>query len=1330
LLCITLYDILALNLMILFNNIRVRIYAVFKLSGKMKRKVIIRPIVLFLGMFFLLITSGNSLAQQERTFTINWKNPQEFIDVNDQKVYVPIFDKQSYTNASIYYQHREEVSAKFNARFELINYETVVAHPHEITFLQKESIIVSDTLNWEALVSNGASKRYLTISAVPFVRKNNIIHRISSFQIRQITTTYAKKLIQKSSNESVLRTGSGSWYKIAVQNDGVYKIDKQFLNNIGVNTDQLNPKHIHIYGNGDGLIPAQNNIPITDDLAKNAIIIVGEEDGTFDQGDYILFYAKGPHRWDYDPIKNRFVNVRHIYADQSCYFININANEPPLRIQNQSSVSLTATHNINSYSYRTVHENDWVNVSQSGQRWYGELFDANLSQTFNFSLPDPIPNGVSTAHVSMVASPGSSGSGIINILINGSTPSTTAIPSNSDNYVRTTQEISFLNSNSTISVNINFNRDAPSVHGYLDKIEINTRRQLSYSGTQFTFRDLESVGTGNIGQFSIQKMPNNGFIWNVHNKNNPTLVQGTFSGTTYSFRMPTDSLREYVVSSGNDFYTPSYVGRVNHQNLHALSQASYLIITHPDFLSQANRLANLHRSQGMSVHVVNVFDIYNEFSSGVQDAGAIRRFVKMFYDRSTSPADQINYVCLFGDGTYDPKNRVSDNASSNFIPTYQLIGVPTVENPQYNIVADDFYAILDDSEGMSAGVLPDVGVGRLIASNAQMAKEIVNKIEHYMKGHSSFYTQNNVNCIDGVSSSSFGSWRTRMGNIADFENYFMMNDQEPAYNYLKSNHPEINVEKLYLDAYPAVATLGGTRFPEVNHAVEEHFNFGSLLLNYVGHGGPRRLSGARIITIPMIEKLNNSDKLPVFVSATCEFTVFDDPHYLSAGERMFLNPNGGAIAMLTTTRKVAYSVNSQVIAAFFKNAFKRNSQHQPRTFGDILMHTKVETANSSSDKMAFSLIGDPALIIAMPKYKIVIDSINGISPLTQTDTIKALSKVTVKAHVEDFNGNSLSTFNGTSTSTLYDKAKQMKTRGQNPGQTIFHANANDYELQQNVLYRGKSTVKNGFFEFEFIVPKDIDYSYGKGKFSLYADDQNVDAIGEEQRLIVGGVNPNGLSDNTPPEVHLYINHESFVNGGITDQTPFLIAKIYDDNGINTAGNSIGHDLIAILDNNTNHPILLNNYFIYDVDSYQKGTIRYQMPNLSPGKHTILLKVWDVNNNLSQETIEFVVQEKENLALSHVLNYPNPFTTNTEFYFEHNRCCTELEVQIQIFTVSGRLVKTINRWVYTPSFRSEGIRWDGKDDFGDSLARGVYVYRIKVRTPDNAVAEKLEKLVLL
>lgn len=1282
--------------------------------------------LLLISLFFSPLTFG----QTNQTLSIQWSEPQE-ANINGVLTYIPNFDGQIYAEGKIYYQYLEEVAPKFNVDFELIDYQTSPATDKEINYLRMNNIYISENPEWKGKVTNGGRKRLLLFSIVPYIKKNNSIYRISSFTYKQTPTAIIGNISAKSfASESVLKPGSGSWFKISVTQDGIYKIDKQFLSKMGVDIANLNPQHINIYGNGDGRLPDLNSAPRTDDLAVNAIFIAGESDGKFDDNDYILFYAKGPHRWDFNTTTNSFVNERNIYSDVSCYFININPSASPVRIQDIASSSASPTHTITSYSYRAIHENDWTNVTKSGQRWYGELFDAQLAYTFNFPIPNPVTNWPSKFVVSMSSNSLSASNGTISYVVNGSQLASISLPSNGQGYYgRATNELLFNNSSSNIPFNITLQRNNPSIAAYLDKIELNTRRQLVFYSDQFSFRDIASVGVGNVGDFAIQSFPSTGFVWDVSDRHAPKRVLGTLNGTSYEYRAPTDNLNEYVASNGTTFFTPSYISPVNYQNLHALSQVDYLIISPYEFLSQANRLANLHRNNGLTVHVVNVNEIYNEFSSGAMDAGAIRTFIKMFYDRSTSATDSIKYVCLFGDGSYDPKNRLSGN--NNYIPTYQLIGSDYSESPIMNIVADDYFGILDDSESMDASSIVDVGVGRILVSSSQIAQEQVNKIEHYMKGGSNFYTDNNVNCVNGVSTSSFGDWRTRMVNVGDLEDYFVLTDLEPIYNNLKVSHPEININKLYLDAYKLESTVAGNRFPALNEALLNSFYSGSLLINYVGHGGVFQLSESRVLTTAIIQELKNSDKLPLFVSATCEFTRFDNPELVSAGEWMMLNPVGGAISMMTTTRTVSYGINSNTISAFFSTVFNRKSDNTPQTFGDIIMHTKTSQTATGIDKTAFVLIGDPALKIALPSYRIVIDSINGISPALVVDTIQALSKVKVKAHIEDFNGNLLSSFNGIATPSLYDKPKQLSTLGQKPGPgTIGYANVNQFELQKNIIYRGQSTVTNGQFTFEFIVPKDIDYTYGNGKFSLYSQNNVTDAIGVEQRIIVGGVNPLGLNDDVGPEIKLYLNNENFVNGGITDETPFLIARLRDENGINTVGNGIGHDITAIIDAKTSSPIILNEYFKNDLDSYQTGELRYQLSKLEPGKHTLTLKVWDVNNNSSEETVEFIVQEKNELALDHVLNYPNPFTTSTEFFFEHNQCCTELETQIQIFTISGRLVKTLNQNMYTQGYRSNGIHWDGLDDFGDKLARGVYIYRLKVKTQTGEIAEKLEKLVLL
>jgi len=427
---------------------------------------------------------------------------------------------------------------------------------------------------------------------------------------------------------------------------------------------------------------------------------------------------------------------------------------------------------------------------------------------------------------------------------------------------------------------------------------------------------------------------------------------------------------------------------------------------------------------------------------------------------------------------------------------------------------------------------------------------------------------------------------------------------------------------------------------------------------------------------------------------------------------------------MTTTRSVYFSVNTSTGRSFFSNVFKRDLNNLPRAFGTIIMDTK-NGASGTNNKRSFTLIGDPALRIALPTYSVKVDSVNGVEMSIFTDTIRALSTVTVKGHLEDRNGSLLSNFNGLVSPTIFDKPSEYTTLGNDNSSPQI-----PFNLLDRRLFKGVASVKNGLYSYSFVVPKDIQYAYGNGKISSYASDEIVDASGEEKRIIVGGIDPNGILDDIDPDIDLFMNDESFVNGGITDENPILVAKLFDENGINAVGNGVGHDLLGVLDGNTGDPIVLNNFYTANVDTYKSGEIRYSFKNLSPGIHTLSVKIWDVSNNSSEKTIEFEVKENEELELAHVLNYPNPFTTRTEFFFEHNQVCSQLEAQVQVMTISGRVVRTINKTVLTEGFRSQGIEWDGRDDFGDKLARGVYVYYMKVKDEAGNLATKTEKLVIL
>lgn len=1274
--------------------------------------------VLFVSTFVFFVL--NFYAQESIQLSLKWLEPELLVEYG-RSYDLPRIEGQQLDGNKPNYFFKQAVPhlASFPV-FEVL--ATQPALRKESIYLKSQFIEVPESPTYKIKVTREGKETFLVMDLFPFVLQNGIVHRILDVKIdlKPLPSSASAKKLDYVAN-SALRNGTGEWYKISVDKDGIYKIDKAFLESLGIDVSTLNPQHLNIFGNGDGLLPESNAAPRTDDLAKNAILVAGEGDGVFDDNDYILFYGWGPHRWNPDGTGG-FEQTRHIYSDISCYFININAAETPNRIATESSTADLSTHVVTDYNYFSIHENDLLSLVKGGQRWYGELFDTQLERVFGFSIPDVISSYPASFKVALASDAKNFVGTAQTYKVNGATIFDTTLPTGVE-FARSTNSMTLSNPSSYIPFTISITRNSPNVLTYLDYISLNARREIKHPSAQFNFRDWLSTGAGNVAEFTVESISSNGFVWDVTNRHEPKLINGVFSGSDFVFRLHSDSLREFVGSNGSDFFTPKKIAAVQSQNLHALPQADYLIVTHKNFYTQAERLANLHRNNGLTVHVVKVDEIYNEFSSGMQDATAIRLFCKMFWDRGEIvPDSRPKHLLLFGDGTYDPKNRVANN--NNYILTYQMI---TSENHIDAMPSDDYFGILDDAEEMSSVDLVDLGVGRLLISDLQMAKEQVDKIEHYMKNGSELFPSADADCCTSSGSAkTFGDWRTKYVQIADDEetNYFLKYDVEPQYEYVRDSFPEMNCEKIYLDAYKQELTAGGPRYPDVNDAIDRAINRGALLINYVGHGGEVGVAEERVITVPMIQSWRNINKMPLMVTATCEFTKFDDPDRVSAGEWASINPEGAAIALMTTTRSVYFTTNTFIGLAFFKNVFKRETGHVSPTFGNIITNTK--NAVGGDNKRSFLLIGDPALRLALPSLTVVTDSINGKNPQVVSDTIRALSKVTVKGHLEDYLGNKLSTFNGIVYPTVYDKPKEQKTLsndGAASPERIFYT-------QNSKVYSGKATVTNGDFEFTFIVPKDINYSIDFGKISYYAENGQADAIGFDSLFYIGGIDPAGLNDATGPEMELYLNNESFVDGGITDENPILLVKLFDENGINTTGSGIGHDLVAVLDDDHTKPIKLNDFYSSDIDSYQSGEIRYNLLGLSPGEHTLNVKVWDVNNNSSESVLRFTVKEKAQLSLEHVLNYPNPFTTRTEFFFEHNQVCNFMEVQIQVFTVSGRLVKTINQLVQTEGYRSAGIEWDGRDDFGDQLARGVYIYRLTARSEEGTKAEKIEKLVIL
>ena len=1143
------------------------------------------------------------------------------------------------------------------------------------------------------------------------LRVSLTMHRIFAVIFVLITAVAAFGQRTYRSN-SVLATGN--WYRFSVKTAGVYRIDIPFFQSLGININSISSTSIRLYGNGGNMLAEANNSPRADDLVENAIWMVDGGDGNFNGSDYFLFFATGPHEWQKDSVNKTFRHSKNLYSEESFYYLTIGGTG--LRIQNRT-ISTPANQQVTVFRDRYFYELDSLNFLKSGKEWYGDEFSnapgRTLSKTFNLNFP----NIITTTPVDIVSSTVARSTGSnssfsvrvnnIQILSHFLNP----VGTGTYDPIATSSQTAGVFSVTQPSFSLQYIYQPSSVNaqGWLNWFELFPHRQLSMNGTdQLLFRDWQSVGPGNIAEFRLQNASANTLVWEVTDPLRPVNIQGSISGNEFRFNNNTDRLREYAAFNNQNFLRPEAVGAVANQDLHNSSPVKYLIVTHPSLLGEAQRLADWHRqNQSLSVKVVTTEQVYHEFSSGTPDPSAIRDFVKMYYDKAGSnTANRPQYLLLFGDASFDYKNRTAGN--TNLVPCFES----TVSlDPLSTYTSDDFFGLLDDNDNANVFFplsLLDVGIGRIPARNATEAKNAVDKIIRYHE------------------KDALGPWRNDITLVADDEdNNLHQNDAELHASIIKSKNV-FQVNKIYLDAYRQQSGSGGSRYPEVNQAINNRIFSGTLIWNYSGHGGFRRLAEEAILDQEMVNSWSNINRLPLFITATCDFAPYDNPTINSIGEDILLRERTGAIALLTTTRVVFAFSNRIINSNYFQQSLVPDANGLYPSLGDAIRLTKNFTYTNFGDiinNRKFTLLGDPALHIAYPKLKAKTTLINNQPP--SADTLKALDRYTIKGEVTDNAGMKLSSFNGNVYPVIYDKEQSVRTLANDP--TSSPANI---LIQNNIVFKGKAKVTNGEFSYTFVVPKDINYQFGSGRISYYAENGTTDGNGSENTIVIGGASLNPLTDNTGPQVKGYMNDEKFVNGGITNEQPVLVLKLFDSSGINTVGTGIGHDITATLDNDNDRFFILNDFYEADADSYQRGTVRFQLPKLEEGNHILNIKVWDVANNSSDYKLEFRVVKDSELKLDHVYNYPNPFTTSTTFMFEHNRPGDNLEVTIRIFSITGKLVKTINRTINDAGNRSFEVNWDGKDNFGNKIGRGVYLYQLNVKDSNGKKQSALQKLVLL
>jgi hypothetical protein len=1109
---------------------------------------------------------------------------------------------------------------------------------------------------------------------------------------------------------------SGSWYKISITDRGVYKIDYDFLKNkLGVNPDNINPALIRVYGNGGEMMSESNAVAKPDDLVENAIQVFDGGDGAFNQGDYFLFYANGPMKWVPDATNKRFSHVKNLYEDKSYYFLNFDLGIGK-RIENQSG-NLTSNVTVSDFNYYAVHEEDIINVGKFGKEWWGEEFSTEPgkvnSRTFDFNLG----NGASVNDSvrvrlylgSKCTSSGNNFSVSMNSQIIGNYYLGAVGVDEEADPVSTQYSEYKLPVSNTASFIVNYNPGASTGRGYLNYIELNARRGLYFVGGQLSFRDINSVGPGKVASFGLSNAGSNVQVWDVTDGLQPVKMNGAVSGNQYVVKQDASSLHEFIAMDGSEYLSPDYVGGVDNQNLHGSDQVDFIIITHPDFKAAADKLADFHRQKdGMRVAVATTTQVFNEFGSGAHDIGAIRDYARMFYTRAGLDTTEMpSYMLLLGDASYDYKDRIAGN--TNYVPTYE-----TAQSIQVitGYCSDDYFSFLDDNEDIENTDIAntmDIGVGRLPVHTSAEADAVVNKIINY------------------ASPASLGPWRistTVVGDNGDGEVHF--DDGEIMASTINDHSDLYNETKVYIAAFPLVSTPGGARAPEANKTINDQIFKGTFLMNYNGHGSTQTLAHERILTQDDFNNWKNFDKLPIMVTATCEFSRYDNPDYVSAGERLILKSDGGAIALLTTTQLVYQYLNRTINVNFLNTQFSQDNGKW-LTLGDAFRRSKnityatPQSAWTLANFRKFALLGDPALTPAFPKHRVATDQILDGNTNEPVDSVKALGSYVIKGSVKDQSGQKLEDFNGRVYVTIYDKPKTAST---------LNAPIRTFQVQNNIIYKGKATVTNGSFSFAFIAPKDLNYDFGKGKISYYVEDGTTDGAGADTGVVVGGFSDNPIIDDDAPLVKPFINDSLFQDGGITGPNTLLYVQLSDRTGINVSGNSVGHDLTAILDDNTQSPYILNDYYETAPNDYTHGYVNFPVTGLSEGRHSLTVKAWDMNNNSGEGKIYFEVFNGNVMQVRNLMNYPNPFTDITHFVFEHNHPEEALNVQINIYSTSGYLVRTITR-SYTPGgSRSNEIDWDGTDNNGAKLSAGVYVYRINIATTKGIQAQAYQKLVLV
>ena len=1092
---------------------------------------------------------------------------------------------------------------------------------------------------------------------------------------------------------------SGKWVKMSVTKTGMHYLTYDELQHAG-----LNPQELRIYGYGGGRLTQNFQLKKIDDLPQVPYFVVTGSDGVFNSGDYVVFYAQGLEKWEYNGA--RFSRVNHPYSTKGYYFLSDNAGVP-LTIQTATVPTGSASYTANTYSALRLHEVDSINLidrtgKEGGGREFYQQFPSSGSMSIRFSFPDMI----STAKLKLFANVAaySSQSSNFMLTLNGQTEKLQTLGiSTSDFYTmgKDTQGLFLFNPalGENQDLTIRFTSNANGALGFLNYVEAEAMCSLVLRQQPLPFRNVEHFGSKSLTEYTLNGADSEVQVWNVTNLDAIQRVNTTLSGTSLKFMGYNETVQEFIAfkpSMRDKFFHPTILGTVPNQDLHSLQDIDMVILTNEAFLPAAQTIAAAHeRLDGLTTAVVTDEQVYNEFSSGTPDATAYRWIMKMLYDRAhlNSAIHAPQYLLLMGDGTFDNRKLLAASGN-NWLLTYQAKN--SLEET-YAYATDDYFGFLDDNEGETdiSGRM-DIAVGRFPVNSLAEAEAVVAKT------------------IDYIEHTKSGKWKNQLVFLADDgdSNQHTRISDESA-ELVRTKNPDFVVNKVYLDAYPQETSAAGESYPLAKNKFHNLLATGVLFFDYSGHGGYNAITSESIMTLADITAMNNQNR-GLWLLVTCNFSSFD-AGMLSAGEEAVLNPDGGAIATISSCRTVFATQNGALNQLLCDTLFAHSSGHYTMTIGKALQYAKNKRGGDNN-KMPYILLGDPSVRLAYPDDYSVVTT-------TNLDTLNALSIQTVEGYIRTDEGTVANWFNGRLSITVLDKMQQITTLDNDHTESEIKTTYtyNDYP---SPLFKGEASVVDGRFSYTFMVPKDIRYNYGNGRIVYYAiDSLNAEeAIGHYEDFMVGGSSTVTIIDTIGPDLELYLNTPSFRDGGTTYEYPHFFANIADEHGINTAGSGIGHDLLLTIDNDPNQAFIVNDYFSASNGSYQAGTVSYALPEMIEGPHSLTFRAWDLLNNSSTRSLNFQVVKGQDAQLCAVMTYPNPVKSsgNLNIVIDYDQPDRLAETDLYVYDLTGKLI------YHTSQKGAEPMTWN----LGNFAMRaGVYVYKVQIQVAGSKASSKQGKIIV-